>query len=107
SPPSLRATVTGPRRTTPGSSRWPRPRTASAWKLPRRARSSPASAVLFMRTVATSGVPPHYLSPRLSARGERLGSNGDPLPRRGRGDRTDSLTEGEGRGEGGHILRIV
>jgi len=61
----------------------------------------------------TSGAPPHPLSPRLIARSERLGSKGDPLPQRGRGDWADPLTlaEGEGRGEGGfgrhRVLRMA
>jgi len=46
--------------------------------------------------------PPHHLSPRLPARGERLSSKCDPLPLRRRGDRRSlSLPEGEGRSEGG------
>src|ERR1700675_2626581 len=53
--------------------------------------SEPASERL-MRAVPTSCAPPPYLSPRLPARDERLGSNGDPLPLRGRGDREGALS---------------
>src|SRR5438034_1505406 len=36
--------------------------------------------------------PPHSLSPRLAARGERLSSNSGPLPLRGRGIQKGSLS---------------
>ena len=59
--------------------------------------------VLFTSACSASYATPHPLSPRLTARGERLGSNRGPLPLRGRGDQNGSLSlvEGDGRGEGG------
>src|SRR5215470_14986273 len=57
-----------------------------------------------------SMISPSLLSPRLVARGERLGSNCGPLPRRGRGMQSTDVGElagnGRRRGHGGaHEMR--
>src|SRR5262249_32695852 len=52
----------------------------------------------FLSFIVRSGLPPHHLSPRLVARGERLSSKCDPVPSDGEGSRRPlSLPEGEGR----------
>src|SRR5207245_8304933 len=45
-------------------------------------------------------IPPHLLSPRLAARGERLSSNGGPLPHWGRGFLPEISLSLLGRGQG-------
>src|SRR5205823_13211182 len=51
----------------------------------RRSRRSEGFAGRAWARNGTEEAPPHSLSPRLVARGERLGSNRGPLPRWGRG----------------------
>src|SRR5262249_26888453 len=68
-----------------------------------RATASPSDRISVC-TLAPFALPqlvsPHHPSPRLPARSERLGSNGDPLPLRGRGDCATLSPLGRGQGEG-------
>src|SRR5262252_676095 len=88
---AMRAAVTSAGRR-PSSERWrPRARPGNFTPVvevrPWRTRRTMVEGGGFLSFIVRSGMPPHHLSPRLRARGERLSSKCDPPPSGGEGVR--------------------